>query len=81
MGAVSLAALALGADGINMGTRFLMTQESPLHANLKAHFLAASERDTVLIGRSLRDSARVMKNAVAAETLERERRAASSTAI
>jgi nitronate monooxygenase len=68
-----VAALALGAEGINMGTRFLMTRESPLHPALKAHFLAANERDTVLIGRSLRDSARVMKNAVSAETLERER--------
>src|SRR5712691_6047901 len=46
-----VAALALGAEGINMGTRFLLTRESPLHANLKAHMLAATERDTVLIGR------------------------------
>ena len=68
-----IAALALGAEGINMGTRFLLTRESPLHARLKEHFMAASERDTVLIGRSLRDSARVMKNAVSAEVLQRER--------
>ena len=68
-----VAALALGAEGINMGTRFLLTRESPLHANLKAHMLEATERDTVLIGRSWRDSARVMKNAVSAETLKRER--------
>ena len=68
-----IAALALGAEGINMGTRFLMTQESPLHSKLKAHFLTCSERDTVLIGRSMRDSSRVMKNAISAEVLERER--------
>src|SRR5438270_2222312 len=70
-----VAALALGAEGINMGTRFLLTRESPLHANLKAHMVAATERDTVLIGRSWRDSARVMKNAVSAEALQREREA------
>lgn len=72
-----VAALALGAEGINMGTRFLLTVESPLHANLKAHLLTASERDTILIGRSLRDSARVMKNAVSTETLARERSGAT----
>ena len=59
-----IAALALGAEGINMGTRFMMTRESPLHEALKAHFLKMTERDTVLIGRSLRDSSRVVRNAV-----------------
>ncbi len=68
-----VAALALGADGVNMGTRFLLTRESPLHAKLKAHLLTLTERDTVLIGRTLRDSARVFKNSVSAETLARER--------
>jgi NAD(P)H-dependent flavin oxidoreductase YrpB (nitropropane dioxygenase family) len=68
-----VAALALGAEGINMGTRFLLTRESPLHAALKAHLVAATERDTVLVGRSYGDSSRVLKNKVAAEALERER--------
>jgi nitronate monooxygenase len=44
-----VAALALGAEGINMGTRFMLTQESPLHPALKERFVQATERDTVLI--------------------------------
>ena len=68
-----VAALALGAAGINMGTRFLLTRESPLHASLKAHLVAATERDTVLVGRSYGDSSRVLKNKVAVAALERER--------
>ena len=68
-----VAALALGAEGINMGTRFLLTRESPLHASLKAHLVAATERDTVLVGRSYGDSSRVLKNKVATAALERER--------
>ena len=69
-----VAALALGAEGINMGTRFMLTQESPLHPALKQRFVEASERDTVLIGRSYGDSSRVMRNLVSAEVLEREKR-------
>lgn len=57
-----VAALALGADGINMGTRFLATQEAPVHDNVKAAILAASERDTRLIMRSLRNTERVLDN-------------------
>jgi NADH:quinone reductase (non-electrogenic) len=68
-----IAALALGAEGINMGTRFLMTQESPLHETLKAHLVAATVRDTVLIGRSYGDSSRVLRNAVSTAALEREK--------
>ena len=68
-----IAALALGAEGINMGTRFLLTQESPLHENLKAHMVAATVRDTVLVGRSYGDSSRVLRNAVSAAALEREK--------
>ena len=73
-----VAALALGAEGVNMGTRFLLTRESPLHAALKAHLVAATERDTVLIGRSYGDSSRVLRNKVAAAALEREKQGGSS---
>jgi nitronate monooxygenase len=69
-----VAALALGAEGINMGTRFMMTQESPLHPALKERFVRATERDTVLIGRSYRESSRVMRNNVSAEVIEREKK-------
>lgn len=68
-----IAALALGADGINMGTRFLLTQESPLHPKLKARLLEVSERDTVLVGRSYRDSTRVLRNQASAQALELEK--------
>ncbi|MGI9345458.1 MAG: NAD(P)H-dependent flavin oxidoreductase, partial [Gammaproteobacteria bacterium] len=57
-----VAALALGADGINMGTRFIATQEAPVHANVKQALLDASELDTRLIMRSLRNTERVLKN-------------------
>lgn len=68
-----VAALALGAEGINMGTRFMLTQESPLHPALKQRFVQATERDTVLIGRSYGDSSRVMRNSVSAKVLEMEK--------
>jgi nitronate monooxygenase len=56
-----------------MGTRFMLTRESPLHPILKERFVQATERDTVLIGRSYGDSSRVMRNAVSAAVLEREK--------
>jgi nitronate monooxygenase len=68
-----MAALALGADGINMGTRFMLTQESPVHPAIKQRLLEATERDTVLVGRSLGDSSRVVKNSVSLAALELER--------
>ncbi|MDR2188116.1 MAG: nitronate monooxygenase [Azonexus sp.] len=68
-----VAALALGAEGVNMGTRFLLTQESPLHPALKQHMLAATERDTVLVGRSYGDSSRVLRNGIVAEALAKEK--------
>jgi NADH:quinone reductase (non-electrogenic) len=68
-----VAALALGAEGINMGTRFLLTRESPLHATIKQRMLEATERDTVLVGRSYGDSSRVLRNSLVAEALARER--------
>ncbi|MGV9865519.1 NAD(P)H-dependent flavin oxidoreductase [Rhodococcus koreensis] len=65
-----VAALALGADGINMGTRFLCTAESPVHDSVKAHLVGADERDTDLILRSLRNTARVARNAVSEKVVQ-----------
>lgn len=67
-------ALALGAEGINMGTRFCATVEAPLHDNIKQALLKASERDTNLIFRSMKNTARVLKNAVSDEVVATERR-------
>jgi NAD(P)H-dependent flavin oxidoreductase YrpB (nitropropane dioxygenase family) len=68
------AALALGADGINMGTRFCVTVEAPIHDNIKQALVRASERDTQLIFRKLRNTARILANAVAKEVAEIEGR-------
>lgn len=64
------AALALGADGVNMGSRFMCTVESPIAQAVKERIVAASELDTNLIFRSLRNTARVAKNAVSDEVVE-----------
>lgn len=64
-----VAALALGADGINMGTRFMCTRESPIHQNVKEAIVAGSELDTELIFRPLRNTARVASNTVSREVL------------
>ena len=66
------AALALGAQGVNMGTRFCATLEAPIHDNIKQALINASERDTRLIFRSLRNTARVLSNAVSNEVLSIE---------
>lgn len=68
------AAMALGADGINMGTRFMATLEAPVHDNVKQAMVAGTERDTAHIFRSLRNTARVYKNSVAKQVLEIEAR-------
>ncbi|KGN41933.1 NAD(P)H-dependent flavin oxidoreductase [Knoellia aerolata] len=65
-----VAALALGADGITMGTRFLCTQESPVHPHVKDRMVKATERDTQLIFRQLHNTARVARNAVSEEAAE-----------
>jgi len=57
-----VAALALGAEGMNMGTRFIATKEAPVHQNVKDAIVAASELDTTLIMRSLRNTERVLIN-------------------
>lgn len=64
-----VAALALGADGINMGTRFLCTEEAPVHRRVKERLVEADERETDLIFRTMRNTARVARNAVSAEVL------------
>lgn len=64
-----VAALALGAEGINMGTRFLVTQEAPVHQNVKDAIVKATELDTRLVMRGLRNTERVLNN-TAVEKLE-----------
>jgi NAD(P)H-dependent flavin oxidoreductase YrpB (nitropropane dioxygenase family) len=71
-----LAALALGAEGVVMGTRFVATQECPAHPRIKEWFVKASETDTVIIHRSIKSAARVVKNKAAEETLSLEQRGA-----
>ena len=68
------AALAMGAEGINMGTRFMVTKEAPIHEKVKQAMVEASELDTALIFRTLRNTARVFKNSVAEKVLEIESR-------
>ena len=67
------AALSLGADGINMGTRFIATQEAPVHENVKKAIVAASELDTRLVMRPLRNTERVLRNAAVDRLLEKEK--------
>ncbi len=68
-----VAALALGADGMNMGTRFIATQEAPVHPHVKEALVAASELDTRLIMRPLRNTERVLANAAVDRLLAKER--------
>ena len=68
-----VAALALGADAINMGTRFMATQEAPCHPNVKEALLRATELDTRLVMRPLRNTERVLNNNAAQKLLEKER--------
>ena len=68
-----VASLALGADGMNMGTRFIATEEAPVHENVKRAIVAASELDTRLIMRPLRNTERVLHNAAVERLLEKER--------
>ena len=66
------AALAMGADGINMGTRFMATIEAPIHEKVKQKMVEASELDTALIYRTLNNTARVFKNSIAEKVLKIE---------
>jgi nitronate monooxygenase len=78
-GAAMAAALALGADGVNMGTRFCATQEAPLHPNIKQALVNATERDTKLIFRTLRNTGRVLRNAISEEVVAREQAPGGAT--
>ncbi|RJG18835.1 NAD(P)H-dependent flavin oxidoreductase [Massilia cavernae] len=69
------AALALGAEGVTMGTRFCATEEAPIHRHIKEALLRAEERDTNLIFRTLHNTGRVLKNAISDEVVALERRA------
>jgi nitronate monooxygenase len=67
-----VAAMALGADGINMGTRFIATKEAPVHDRVKQAILNAKETDTRLVMRSLKNTERVINNAATQRLLEKE---------
>ena len=68
-----VAALSLGADGINMGTRFIATKEAPVHEKVKQAIVAATELDTRLVMRPLRNTERVLRNAAVDRLLEKEK--------
>jgi len=68
-----VASLAMGAEGMNMGTRFIATQEAPVHENVKQALVTASELDTRLIMRPLRNTERVLNNAAVEKLLEKEK--------
>jgi nitronate monooxygenase len=68
-----IAALALGAEGMNMGTRFIATKEAPVHEKVKQALIAASELDTRLVMRPLRNTERVLTNTAVERLLEKER--------
>jgi nitronate monooxygenase len=76
-----VAALALGADGVNMGTRFMATQEAPIHDKVKQALVAASELDTRLIMRGLRNTERVLKNKAVDQIVQIERDKGTDIAI
>ena len=80
-GSQLVAALALGADGINMGTRFIATKEAPVHENVKKALVAASELDTRLIMRPLRNTERVLTNPAVEKIVAIEREKGASLGI
>lgn len=73
-GAGLVAALALGASAVNMGTRFMATTEAPIHENVKNQIVANSERDTVIVFREFHNSARVARNSVSEEIADISKR-------
>ena len=72
-----VAALALGAEAVNMGTRFVATQEAPAHDNVKKWLVEAAETDTMYVMRSLRNTERVLRNEISEKVVEMEKRGAS----
>ena len=73
------AALVLGAEGINMGTRFCATREAPIHDNIKRALVGADENQTKLIFRTLHNTGRVLSNAVSEEVVSKERQPGGCT--
>jgi len=71
-----VAALALGADGINMGTRFCATQEAPIHENFKQKIVEYDERQTLLVYRTMKNTARVARNAISERVVAMEKEGA-----
>ncbi|MEO9330392.1 NAD(P)H-dependent flavin oxidoreductase [Gordonia aurantiaca] len=69
-----VAALALGASAVNMGTRFMATTEAPIHDNVKQQIVANTERDTRLVFREFNNTARVARNSISEEIIEISRR-------
>jgi nitronate monooxygenase len=76
-----VASLALGAQGMNMGTRFIATKEAPVHENVKQAILAASELDTRLVMRPLRNTERVLNNAAVERLIAKEKELGDSITI
>lgn len=72
-----VAALALGAEGVMMGTRFMISREAPMHHKVKEYLTGVAETETMFVLRSLRNTARVIKNTVAARVAEMESKGAS----
>ncbi len=72
-----VAALALGAEGVNMGTRFMLTKEAPVHPNVKEWILKFTERDTLLLLRTFHNTVRVARTPNSEKVLEMERRGAT----
>jgi len=72
-----LAALSLGAEGVNMGTRFVATKEAPVHENIKKKLVEAKETDTILVERSLKNTLRALKNKHALKIKEMEENGAT----
>lgn len=76
-----VAALAMGASGMNMGTRFIATKEAPVHANVKKALVEATELDTRLVMRALRNTERVLNNLGVERLIEKEREKGSALRI
>ena len=76
-----VAALAMGAEGMNMGTRFMVTREAPIHERVKQAIVAATELDTRLVMRPLRNTERVLTNTAVERLLEKEKKLGADIAF
>ncbi|KAJ3017492.1 hypothetical protein HKX48_003520 [Thoreauomyces humboldtii] len=73
------AALALGAEGVNMGTRFMCTVEAPIHNSVKEAIVKGTEKDTALMFRTMHNTARVFKNAISTQVVAIEKQPGGAT--